>query len=185
MAPNDESPLRRLAREEPGAARACIDAYAPLVRALARRLLPRGLEVDDVVQEVFIDLWKAAGRFDPSKASDRGFVAMIARRRVIDRRRKQDRRVETVAMSPSIERASEEHGRTVRRVEASGSLAALEVVPEDRRRWIVMSVVEGYSHSDIARATGAPLGTVKSGIRRGLIEMRRWFERQGSQEVET
>lgn len=183
MDPGDESPLQRLARDEPKAARACVDAYAPLVRALVERLLHADVDADDVVQEVFIDLWKGAHRFDPSKASDRGFVAMIARRRIIDRRRKQDRRIPTVAMSNDRDRASQDHVHTLGRVEAGPSLEALQVVPEDRRRWIMMSVVEGYSHSDIARATGTPLGTVKSGIRRGLIEMRRWFERKGSQEV--
>lgn len=173
--PPGDTPLARLSRDEPGAVAACVDAYGSLVRALARRLLPEGAEVDDVVQEAMVDVWRSAGSFDPARASDRGFVAMIARRRIIDRRRRQERRIATVPMSAERDPASEEHERTLGRVAARPALRALQQLSGDRRRWIVMSVVEGWSHGDIARSTGTPLGTVKSGIRRGLAEMRTWM----------
>ncbi len=180
-----DPPLARLARDEPGAAEACVDAYGPLVRGLARRLLPEGADVDDLLQDVFVELWRSAGTFDPARASDRGFVAMIARRRIIDRRRHGERRIDTVPLAPTRDRATDDHERTVGRVAAAPALRALDRLPEERRRWIVMAVVEGYSHRDIARATDTPLGTVKSGIRRGLHDMRAWLATPAASEEAT
>ena len=166
------SPLEGVARGEPGAVEACVDAYGPLVRALATRMLPEGADIDDVVQDVFVEVWRSAARFDADRASDRGFVATITRRRIIDRRRRMDRRPRTVRLAPGIECADETFERTIGRVEAAGAVAALRHLSDDRRRWIVMSVVECYTHAEIAEVTKTPLGTIKSGIRRGLAHMR-------------
>lgn len=170
------SALARVARGEEGAVEACLDAYGGLVQGLVRRLLPSETDRDDVVQEVFVELWRSAHRFDPDKASDRGFVAMIARRRIIDRRRRAERRVETLPLDAGRQRTTEEHERTLGRLEARPALQALEALSEERRRWILLSVVEGYSHREIAERTDTPLGTVKSGIRRGLAEARERLE---------
>lgn len=178
------SPLLRLARGEAGAVAACVDAYGPLVQGLARRLLQDDAEVEDVVHEVFIELWRSAQRFDPAKASDRGFVAMVARRRIIDRRRRLDRRPRTVELHPVRDAPStDEHERTLGRLRAGPAVDALKTLTAERQRWITMAVVEGFTHSEIAEETGTPLGTVKSGIRRGLAEMRSWLERREAREV--
>jgi RNA polymerase sigma-70 factor (ECF subfamily) len=180
----DEAPLRRLARGEEGAAEACVQAYGPLVQGLVRRLLPTGSDVDDVVQEVLVELWRTADRFDPAKASDRGYVAMLTRRRVIDRRRRARRRPELVSFDVEArERSGDEHQRTEGRLEAAPAVEALERLTEEKRSWILMAVVEGFTHSEIAAKTGSPLGTVKSGIRRGLKQMRRWLEQHDVREV--
>lgn len=178
------APLLRLARGEAGAVAACVDAYGPLVQGLARRLLQDDAEVEDVVHEVFIELWRSAQRFDPAKASDRGFVAMLARRRIIDRRRRLDRRPKMVELNPvRDEPTTDEHERTIGRLHAAPAVDALRTLNADRQRWIMMAVVEGFTHSEIAEETGTPLGTVKSGIRRGLAEMRSWLERRDAREV--
>lgn len=180
----DDVPLLRLARGEPGAAEACLDAYGPLVQGLARRLMPSGADVDDVVQEVLVEVWRTADRFDPARASDRGYVAMLTRRRIIDRRRRAERRPELVSFDLEVEeRGDDEHRRTQGRLEAAPAVEALETLPEEKRSWILMAVVEGFSHSEIAEKTGSPLGTVKSGIRRGLTQMRRWLEQREVREV--
>ena len=179
-----EVPLLRLARGEPGAAEACVDAYGPLILGLARRLLPPGSDVEDVVQDVVVELWRTADRFDPTRGSDRGYVATVTRRRVIDRRRRAERRPELVFLDTGVaDRGGDEHRRTLGRLEAAPAVQALKRLPEDPKRWIVMAVVEGYSHSEIAAKTGRPLGTVKSGIRRGLSQMRRWLEQPEAREV--
>ena len=179
-----DAPLLRLARGERGAVESCVDAYGPLVQSVATRLLPSPEDVEDGVQEVFVELWRSAPRFDPAKATDRGFVAMIARRRIIDLRRRADRRPATVRMTQTAERSSDEHERTLGKIEAGPAMEALASIADDRQRWILMAVVEGYSHSEIARKTGAPLGSVKSGIRRGLAEMRSVLEQSDMREVE-
>lgn len=177
------TPLLALSRGRSGAVEACLDAYGGLVLSLARRLLPRHADVEDAVQEIFVELWRSADRFDPRKSSDRGYVAMLARRRIIDRRRRMDARPTLQRWTPAAERPGTDHERTEGRVMASPALKALELLDEDARRWVVMNVVEGYSHRDIARATDTPLGTVKSGIRRGLHKMRSWLEQKELREV--
>lgn len=178
-----ESPLERVARGEPRAVEACVREYGPMVLNLARRLLRLESDVEDAVQDVFIALWKAADRFDPSRASDRGFVAMIARRRLIDRIRKQDRRPDTVSLPQGMEWSTDEHRKTEAKTEAGPVLGALETLPDDRRQYVVLSVVDGFSHSEIAEKLGVPLGTVKSGIRRGLLAMRAHLSGQAGWEV--
>ncbi len=177
------TPLERVAQGEPGAMVACVDAYTSLVWSLARRWFGQGEDAEDAVQEVFVELWKSAGRFDPTRASDRGFVAMIARRRFIDRRRKFDRRVETESMPTGFDIGTSEHERIEGRVMAAPALAALDTLPEDRREFVMLSVVYGMSHQEVSDKTGAPLGTVKSGIRRGLMAMRDVLTQQGMEEV--
>lgn len=172
------SPLLSLSEGDRSAVRACVETYGPLVTRLAKRMLPDSSALEDAVQETFIELWRSAHRFDPTKASDRGFVAMIARRRIIDRCRKMQRRPQTVGLSQDTDRGSEEHERTVARIQAGPVTEALERLSPERKRWIRMAVVEGYPHREIAARTGTPLGTIKSGIRRGLAEMRAWLEQK-------
>ncbi|MBX9623103.1 MAG: sigma-70 family RNA polymerase sigma factor, partial [Gemmataceae bacterium] len=83
-----EPVLPRVAVGDPAAVRECIARYGPLVWGLARRLVPNPADAEDAAQDVFISLWQSAGRYDPAQAAEVTFVAMIARRRLIDRRRR-------------------------------------------------------------------------------------------------
>src|ERR1700733_12777814 len=82
------SVLQRIASGDPAAVRECIDQYGPLVWSIARRLSRSPADAEDATQEIFLDIWKSAGRYDPSQGSDKVFIATIARRRLIDRLRK-------------------------------------------------------------------------------------------------
>jgi RNA polymerase sigma-70 factor (ECF subfamily) len=164
----DPTPLERVGAGDPAAVQACVQAYGSLVWALTRRGLASQADAEDAVQEIFVDLWRSAARFDPAKGSDKGFVAMVARRRLIDRRRRAGRRPDLHALSDGFDAASDAHERIEPRVEAVGVLEALNAIRDDHRRLIELSLLEGLSHSEIAEVTGMPLGTVKSGIRRGL-----------------
>ena len=99
----NESILQRVAAGDMAAMQECIDRYGGLVWSLARRLSLSPAEAEDGVQEAFIELWKHAERFDPEVASETTFVSMIARRRLIDRRRSRaskDRLVKTSSEIP-------------------------------------------------------------------------------------
>jgi len=129
------------------------------------------------VQEIFIDLWRSADRFDPLVAEEITFVAMIARRRVIDRLRRcagqpESASIDEVGAVPD----SSSDGRVGRRLElgeearlADEHLAQLK--PEEQRI-LRLSIYNSLSHAAIAEYTGLPLGTVKSHIRRGLDSLR-------------
>jgi RNA polymerase sigma factor (sigma-70 family) len=169
--------LQQIAQGEPEAVRECLHRYGPLVWAMARRFCGTGPEAEDAVQEVFVDLWQSAERYDPTLGSEVVFVSMIARRRLIDRRRRSGRRAQTDQLGSD--------SRTVpylgaERIEACGEAALaqkhLAQLPDDQRRVLLLAACHGLSHAEIAESTGMPLGTVKAHARRGLMRVRELLE---------
>ncbi len=94
-----ETLLPRIAAGDPDAVQACIRRYGGLVWSLALRMSRSREDAEDAVQEIFISLWKSADRFDPSRATEVTFIAMVARRRLIDRRRAAQRRPEEATLN--------------------------------------------------------------------------------------
>ena len=170
---DDTALLIRVAEGDPGAVREVLSRYSALVWSLASGLSKDPHEVEDVVQDIFVDVWRSAKRYDPKMASEATFIATIARRRVIDRRRRAGRRVDPEPLEEEL--APGENDPGLRQVELDDEAAqAREVVAQltgDRRRVLELSVVSGLTHREIAADTGIPLGTVKSHIRRGLAEV--------------
>ena len=82
--------LQRMASGDPAAVRECMDRYGSLVWSLARRLSRTASDAEDAAQEIFLDIWRSAARYDAARGSDQVFVATIARRRLIDRMRKKN-----------------------------------------------------------------------------------------------
>ena len=167
------SVLQRIASGDPAAVRACIDQYGALVWSLSRRLSRTSSDAEDATQEIFLDIWKSAGRFDASQGTEKMFIAMIARRRLIDRLRKTsaeppmagDAELETVLWSDpgtASETASE----------AELAARALLDLKADQRHVLELGLLHGLSQSEIAAKLGVPLGSVKSLMRRGLIKIR-------------
>jgi len=180
--PVPESLLQRVAAGDASAVRECLSRFGGLVWSLARRFSRNDPEAEDAVQEIFVEVWRNASRYDPAIASETAFVAMIARRRLIDRRRKQSRRPESAGLPDSdlgvsdamIERSgtSEEAGRAAE---------ALRELSPDQQRVLRLSIMHGLSHEKIAAATGLPMGTVKTHARRGLIRLRELLRRDGGE----
>jgi len=171
-----ESLLARVAQGEAQAVSACVERYGALVWTVVRRVLREHALAEDVVQEVFIDLWRHAERFDPSLGSEATFVTTIARRRAIDRRRRLQRAPQVGLERPVEEidvAAQEQPVRLDLADEARPALEVLAGLPPDQRRAILLAVVEGWTHQQISEHTGVPLGTVKSHIRRGLEKVAR------------
>ncbi|MFT5433373.1 MAG: RNA polymerase sigma-70 factor (ECF subfamily), partial [Myxococcota bacterium] len=179
-----DSPLLAVARGESAGVRDCLEEYGSLVWSLARRWLRQEADVEDAVQEIFIDLWKSADRFDPSKASGHGFVAMIARRRLIDRHRKMERRPQLMDLPDGGEPSTDEHLDTQSRIANQHVLNAVKGLRAEHRRFVELSFVAGLSHTEIADRTGTPLGTVKSAIRRSLLQLRKTLVAQGEGSLE-
>jgi RNA polymerase sigma-70 factor (ECF subfamily) len=175
--------LLELASGSPGAMQRCMDRFGGLVWSLARRQTSSGADADDAVQEIFIDVWKSAARFDPSIASESTFVATIARRRLIDRGRRRQRRIDAAIIPEAVQPEAEPAPDLSERNEQAGrATAALEQLRPEQQRILQLSIYHGRSHEEIARSTGLPLGTVKTHARRGLIRLREILEAEGALE---
>lgn len=172
---SDETPiLERVAAGDQAAVGEFIKRYGDLVWSLARRYLGYHADAEDAVQEIFIEIWNNAGRYDRNVASEVAFISTITRRRLIDRLRQFERR-------PGMESIDDQVGER-QPVGPGGALdqdaevAQVERVLGDmepqHREILSMSLYEGYSHSEIAERLDMPLGTVKTRVRRGLIHVR-------------
>lgn len=166
--------LPKVATGETSAVADCLQRYGNLVWSLARRSCPDTQSAEDAVQDIFLKLWTVADRFDPEIASESTFVAMIARRRLIDLSRKkawpQSREIEFDSFSNSeMDVAS----RAEINDEAAKARELLGELPTDQQKVIKLSVYDGLSHSRIADATGLSLGTVKTHMRRGMLKLRK------------
>ncbi len=182
-----DSPLLRIARGDPDAPGACIARHGPLVWALARREVGGcHADAEDLVQEIFIELWTHAGRFDPTVATEATFVAMIARRRLIDRRRKRSRtRLELPLTAGLATSASGPEAAVDRRDEAEEARRGLDQLATDQRRVLLLAIDDGLTYDQIAQRTGMPLGTVKTHARRALIRLRAWLAATGHRTAPT
>jgi len=167
--------LPQVATGDSRAVQTCIDRYGGLIWSLASRQLGNTTEAEDAVQEIFIQLWEVADRFDPTVAAESTFVAMIARRRLIDRRRKLGRAPDTrsidFADDPSCQ-VDPGLAHIETREQAAKIESALAQLSSDQKQALKLSIHSGWSHSEIAEHLGIPLGTVKTNIRRGLIKVR-------------
>ena len=150
------------------------DRYSSVVYAVALRVLGDTGAAEDVLQEVFLQLWRKPSAFDAARGSLGSWLAVITRNRAIDllRRRKPETDIEDVIVSVSPDLAGEaERMRAVEKVRGvMGGMTAAQ------RTALEMAYWEGMSHSEIADKTGEPLGTVKTRIRAGLMALRKAFQ---------
>lgn len=151
-----------------------MDTYGGLVWSLARRFSRSAADAEDATQEIFLEIWKSAARYDATMGSEAVFLTTIARRRLIDRMRARRRRPDTEEFDEerTIEPPSEALDSSALAAEAALAARALEQLGEGERQILLMGIVEGMTHSEIAVATGKPLGTVKTQLRRGLMKVR-------------
>jgi len=173
---SDLTVLERIARGDSTAVDACIKTYGGLVWSIARRYFKRQADAEDAVQEVFLDLWKSAARFDRNQRSETVFVAMIAKRRVIDRFRAETRHPAAEELPPTgIENPHADANPEIC-TEAGQIRARLGDLRAEERDTLDLGVVYGYSHAEIAKKLDMPLGTVKSHMRRGLMRLKGWLD---------
>ena len=177
MTPPPEPVLTRVAAGDPDAVAQCLELHAPLVYGMARRWMGGSADVDDLVQDVFVQIWKQAQQYDPSRASERGWIAMITRRKLIDRTRRGNAgpvtdSIEETLVAETVGSADEGLRAVDLKDDSSLVRKAFDSLDEDVRDMLYASIVDGQSHHKIAESTGLPLGTVKSRLRRALIRVR-------------
>lgn len=154
-----------------GSMAALYDRYSSIVYSVALRVLQDTGAAEEVLQEIFMQLWRNPGAFDASRGNMAAWLAVIARNRAIDalRRRRPENNIEDVVVSVEHDLASEaDRSRTMERVRG-----ALQMMPAPQRSALEMAYFEGLTHSEIAGKTGEPLGTIKTRIRAGLLTLRK------------
>jgi RNA polymerase sigma-70 factor (ECF subfamily) len=168
--------LQRVARGENAAVAACLDEFGGMVWGLADRYLrPLGEDIEDAVQDVFVEVWKSAGRFDPALGSEAAFIATIAHHRLIDRVRRAARRPTLHVDDPGTLAEAKIHQQSdhaANRDDLRRAAEAFNGLDKDEQQALWYSLYHGVPHEKIATLVQAPVGTVKSRIRRGLIRMR-------------
>jgi RNA polymerase sigma-70 factor (ECF subfamily) len=175
-----DSVLTRVAQGDQAAVAECIDQFGPLVWAIARRLSPNRDDAEDAVQEIFLDVWKSASRFDPAQGSEKVFISTIARRRLIDRLRRHSQLPEFAPTEElDVVGWADPGTRGEVAIEAERAALAVAKLKPDQQKVIELAVLHGLSHSEIAAKTGMPLGTVKTQMRRGLIQVRELMRLDG------
>ena len=147
--------------------------YGNLIWSIARRYLSNQAEAEDAVQEIFLALWQSASRFDAKKGSEITFIATIARRRLIDGLRKNNKHkiLQSIddVMSEDVFR---QKSNLEKNAELSLAIGILETLEKKDQELLSLSIYQGYSHVEIAKLLNLPLGTVKTKIRRNLMKIR-------------
>jgi RNA polymerase sigma-70 factor (ECF subfamily) len=147
------------------------DRYSGIVYSVALRVLKDTGQAEDVMQDIFIQIWKKPGAFVSGRGSLGAWLVVVARNRAIDslRRRRPTDSVEDVVLASSTDLAAEAERNTL----MEKVRIYMHQLPPEQRKSVEMAYFDGMSHSEIAEKTGDPLGTVKTRIRLALITLRK------------
>lgn len=166
--------LGRVQRGDAAAMALLYDRYGRVVYSVSLRVLRDAAAAEDVLQEIFMQVWRTPESFQCTRGTLPAWLAVVARNRCIDtlRRKKPTEQVEDVALA-SPTNLAEESERNVMIERARGVIAQL---PPDQRKTLEMAFFDGLTHTEIAEVTGDPLGTVKTRIRSALMALRKAFQ---------
>ena len=167
--------LTRVAAGDQRAFARLFDLISPRVFGLILRVLVDRAQSEEVLQEVFLEVWQSASRFTPNRGQGRSWILTIAHRRAVDRVRSsqastdRDVRVGFRDLDVAHDGVAE---HVELRMEGERVTAALSSLPDAQREALTLAYYGGYSQSEIAAMVGAPLGTIKTRMRDGLTRLR-------------
>lgn len=170
---SDAALVERIQRRDESALAALYDRYAGMLSSLLNRILRDTQAAEEILQDIFFQLWQNASRFDASRGSLPGWLTVIARNRAISRLRRHnpaagDPLPETIAMPASSLESAVSQRELMGRVKS-----VLQNLPGEQRAALELAYFEGLTHSEIAQRTGDPLGTVKTRLRSALETLKR------------
>ena len=151
------------------------DLLSPRVFALILKVVVNRAQSEEVLQEVFLEIWQSASRFAPNRGQGRSWVFTIAHRRAVDRVRSSQSSTDR-DMRVGVRDLGGERDVVQEAVESKlvgeRVVAALAALPEAQQEALVLAYYGGYSQSEISALTGVPLGTIKTRMRDGLTRLR-------------
>jgi RNA polymerase sigma-70 factor (ECF subfamily) len=168
-----EAALAACARGDRYALRAIYERERRWLMAVALRITRRREVAEEVLHDGFVQIWRKAATFDAALGSARGWIYTVVRHRALNAVRATARAVEMddETLAAVVDARSEWRSRE-REVDAGELAECLERLDEQKRACVVLAFVDGYTHEELARRLGAPLGTVKSWIRRALLALK-------------
>lgn len=170
--PENPGLLRRIALGEKSAMKELISQYGALVWSLALSMTRSATDAEDASQDVFLHLWQKAGQYDPALGNELQFVSVLARRRLIDWIRKHSKPKDLenrLLQQASLPDTAQVAGRDE---EAKVAWSSLTTLVAEQQSVLVLAIVHGLTHEQIASHLNIPLGTVKSNLYRGLAAIR-------------
>lgn len=174
----DRQLIQAVARGSGDALGELYDRHARVAYGLARRILPQPDLAEEVVQDVFAQVWRDARRYERERATVAGWIVMLTRTRAIDRLRARKARPDQVTgVEPSsapalVSTVRSPEAVTISEEEVKHVRGALGELPENQRTLVELAYYEGLTHTEIAERTGVPLGTVKTRLRTAMMTLR-------------
>ena len=173
---SDATLIARLVERDESALAALYDRYAGLLSSVLNRILRDTQAAEEILQDIFYQLWRTAAQFDPARGSLPGWLLVIARNRAISRLRRHnpasgDELLENTVVLPTNLESTIAQRQLIGKVKG-----ALDSLPKEQRAAIELAYFEGLTHSEIAARTGDPLGTVKTRLRSALETLKRNFK---------
>jgi RNA polymerase sigma-70 factor (ECF subfamily) len=163
--------LERVKANDQGAMAEFCSRYGSLVYSIALRVLKDTGQAEDLMQEIFLQVWRNPGAYEQGRGSLGAWLAVVARNRAVDllRRRKPNDPMDEVVLVSNVNLASEvERTRMMEKVRL-----AMQGLPSEQQKSVELAFFEGMTHAEIAAKTGDPLGTVKTRIRTALMSLRK------------
>jgi RNA polymerase sigma-70 factor (ECF subfamily) len=178
----DMALMQRVAANDEAAIAELYDRFGSLVYRMAVQTLPSKTEAEDAVQEVFIRLWRTAGRFDQDKAALVTWVMLISRRHLVDKLRRNRARLKATSLDHPLSTAAPEAAQTTSRMDQDDRLVGLmkriDALPELQKTVVKRAYLGGQTLRQIGEELNTPLGTIKSALSRALVRLR---ERTGEE----
>jgi RNA polymerase sigma-70 factor (ECF subfamily) len=170
----DASLLALVQRGDEHAMASLFDRYSKVVYSVALRVLRDPASAEDVLQEIFMQIWRSPDSFVATRGSLGGWLAVVSRNRSIDalRRKRPTESVDDMAISSPCNLADEAE----RNLMIEKTREVIVLLPKEQRKTLEMAFFDGLTHSEIAEMTGDPLGTVKTRIRSALLTLRKAFQ---------
>jgi RNA polymerase sigma-70 factor (ECF subfamily) len=169
----DAALIERIVQRDEAALATLYDRYAGMLSSVLVRILRDTQAAEEILQDLFFQLWQTASRFDPARGSLPGWLMVMARNRAISRLRRRnpaegEEFAENMAVMPETIESAVAQRQLIGRVKS-----ALENLPKEQQTAVELAYFEGLTHSEIAQRTGDPLGTVKTRLRSAVETLKR------------
>jgi len=171
---DDAALLALVQRGDEQAMASLFDRYSRVVYSVALRVLRDPASAEDVLQEIFMQIWRSPDSFIATRGSLGGWLAVVSRNRSIDalRRKRPAESVDDVVLASPYNLADDAE----RNIMIERAREVIHLLPSEQRKTLEMAFFDGLTHSEIAEMTGDPLGTVKTRIRSALLVLRKAFQ---------